>query len=85
MKFITVRLVATWHYWDSELVEILTMPVRYVCMDCQLLLGDVIISLDTAAKQAAESGHTLLDELRILLVRSLALTIFPVFGLFGTV
>ncbi|CAM6095501.1 unnamed protein product [Calypogeia fissa] len=36
-----------------------------------LLLGDIIISLDTAARQAAERGHTLLDELRILLVHGL--------------
>lgn len=36
-----------------------------------LLLGDVIISLDSAARQAAERGHTLLDELRILLVHGL--------------
>ena len=34
----------------------------------QLLLGDVIISLDTAKRQALERGHTVLDELRILLV-----------------
>lgn len=32
------------------------------------VLGDVVISLDTAARQAAERGHTLLDECRILLV-----------------
>ncbi|KAG6547972.1 hypothetical protein Mapa_010794 [Marchantia paleacea] len=36
-----------------------------------LLLGDVIISLETAAKQAEERGHSLLDELRILLVHGL--------------
>jgi ssRNA-specific RNase YbeY (16S rRNA maturation enzyme) len=34
----------------------------------QLLLGDVIISLDTAKRQALERGHSVLDELRILLV-----------------
>ena len=32
------------------------------------VLGDVIISLDTASRQAAERGHTLLDECRILLI-----------------
>lgn len=36
-----------------------------------LLLGDVIISLDTAARQAGERGHSLLDELRILTVHGL--------------
>lgn len=33
-----------------------------------MLLGDVVISLDTAARQAAERGHSLEDECRILLV-----------------
>eukprot|EP00249_Psilotum_nudum_P020282 c27635_g1_i3 orf=85-1410(+) len=36
-----------------------------------LLLGDVIISVETAARQAEERGHTLLDEMRILLVHGL--------------
>lgn len=35
------------------------------------LLGDVIISLDTAKRQAQERGHDLLDEMRILLVHGL--------------
>lgn len=32
------------------------------------LLGDLVVSLDTAARQADERGHSLLDELRVLLV-----------------
>lgn len=32
------------------------------------MLGDVVISLDTAARQAAERGQSLLDESRVLLV-----------------
>ncbi|EFN59074.1 hypothetical protein CHLNCDRAFT_13914, partial [Chlorella variabilis] len=32
------------------------------------VLGDVVISLDTAARQAAERGQSLLDESRVLLV-----------------
>ncbi|MCO5563008.1 hypothetical protein L7F22_016644 [Adiantum nelumboides] len=35
------------------------------------LLGDIIISLDTAKRQAQERGHDLLDEFRILLVHGL--------------
>lgn len=35
------------------------------------LLGDVIISLDTAKRQAQERGHGILDEVRILLVHGL--------------
>jgi len=33
--------------------------------------GDLAISLDTAARQAAEHGHSLRDELRILLLHGL--------------
>lgn len=32
------------------------------------LLGDLVISLDTAARQAAEQGHGLDEEIRVLLV-----------------
>jgi rRNA maturation RNase YbeY len=32
------------------------------------VLGDVVISLDTAARQAAERGHSLLDECRVLML-----------------
>jgi len=33
------------------------------------MMGDLVISVETAARQAAERGHTLLDEIRILVVR----------------
>jgi probable rRNA maturation factor len=33
--------------------------------------GDLAISLDTAARQAADQGHTLRDELRVLLLHGL--------------
>ncbi|XP_057479974.1 endoribonuclease YBEY, chloroplastic isoform X2 [Actinidia eriantha] len=36
-----------------------------------LMLGDIVISVETAAKQAEERGHTLLDEIRILMVHGL--------------
>lgn len=32
------------------------------------MLGDLVISVETAARQAEERGHTLLDEIRILVV-----------------
>lgn len=35
------------------------------------LLGDLVISLDTAKRQAEERGHSLLDECRILLVHGM--------------
>lgn len=34
----------------------------------QLQLGDIVISVETAQRQAGERGHTLLDEIRILMV-----------------
>ncbi|CAK9221486.1 unnamed protein product [Sphagnum jensenii] len=40
-----------------------------------LLLGDVVISVETAARQAEERGHTLVDELRILLLHGLLHTL----------
>ncbi|KAJ4952868.1 hypothetical protein NE237_029700 [Protea cynaroides] len=36
-----------------------------------LMLGDIVISLETAERQAEERGHTLLDEIRILTVHGL--------------
>ncbi|XP_076954075.1 endoribonuclease YBEY, chloroplastic-like [Bidens hawaiensis] len=36
-----------------------------------LMLGDMVISVETAARQAKERGHTLLDEIRILMVHGL--------------
>ena len=35
------------------------------------MLGDVVISVDTAVRQAAERGHSLRDECRVLLVHGL--------------
>lgn len=32
------------------------------------MLGDIVISVETAARQAEERGHALTDEIRILLV-----------------
>lgn len=34
----------------------------------QLMLGDIVISIETAARQAEERGLTLFDEIRILMV-----------------
>jgi rRNA maturation RNase YbeY len=34
----------------------------------QLMLGDIVISVETAARQAEEKGVTLLDEVRVLVV-----------------
>lgn len=34
----------------------------------QLMLGDLVISVETVARQAEERGHELIDEIRVLLV-----------------
>ncbi|WRX33026.1 Endoribonuclease YbeY - like 1 [Theobroma cacao] len=47
----------------SEHVPELKLPI--------LLLGDIVISVETAARQAEERGHTLIDEIRILMVHGL--------------
>ncbi|XP_044471800.1 endoribonuclease YBEY, chloroplastic-like [Mangifera indica] len=47
----------------SQHVPELELPV--------LMLGDIVISVETAARQAEERGHSLLDEIRILMVHGL--------------
>ncbi|XP_021646547.2 endoribonuclease YBEY, chloroplastic [Hevea brasiliensis] len=47
----------------SQHVPELKLPV--------LMLGDIVISVETAARQAEERGHALIDEIRILLVHGL--------------
>lgn len=40
------------------------------------MLGDIVISIDTAARQAKERAHTLLDEMRILVVQHINVVIY---------
>ncbi|KAI4380143.1 hypothetical protein MLD38_006366 [Melastoma candidum] len=47
----------------SQHVAELNLPI--------LMLGDIVISVETAQRQAEERGHTLLDEIRILMVHGL--------------
>ncbi|CAN8284311.1 unnamed protein product [Cochlearia groenlandica] len=47
----------------SQHVPELKLPV--------LMMGDIVISVETAARQAAERGHTLLDEIRVLVIHGL--------------
>jgi len=51
-----------WRQVDAP-TDVLSFP-----MEDSQLLGDLVISLDTAGRQAAERSHTLRDELRILMV-----------------
>jgi rRNA maturation RNase YbeY len=46
--------------------DVLSFP-----QDDPVILGDLVISVDTAARQAQERGHDLRDEMRILLVHGL--------------
>lgn len=47
-------------YTDDMIEDVIDDPV--------VMLGDVVISIDTARRQAQERGHSLLDECRILLI-----------------
>ncbi|KAG0492159.1 hypothetical protein HPP92_005557 [Vanilla planifolia] len=46
-------------------------PTDVLCRFQQKILGDIVISAEAAARQAKERGHSLLDEVRILLVQGL--------------
>jgi rRNA maturation RNase YbeY len=58
---------------EDSCIEMLSMSQYIPDLDVPILmLGDIVISVETAARQAEERGHTLLDEVRILAVCSLA-------------
>ncbi len=52
----------------NKATDVLSFPAA---REAEGLAGDLAISLDTAARQAAEQGHSLRDELRILLLHGL--------------
>ncbi|MQM18586.1 hypothetical protein Taro_051581 [Colocasia esculenta] len=57
---------------EDHATDVLSMSQHIPELDLPILmLGDIVISVETAARQAEESGHTLLDEIRILLVHGL--------------
>ncbi|XP_042398015.1 endoribonuclease YBEY, chloroplastic-like isoform X2 [Zingiber officinale] len=52
--------------------DVLSMSQHIPELDLPILsLGDVVISLETATKQAKERSHTLIDEIRVLMVHGL--------------
>lgn len=60
--------------WRNEdrATDVLSMSEHIPDLDLPILmLGDIVISVETAARQAEERGHTLLDEIRILMVHGL--------------
>ena len=58
-------LNGAWREKDQA-TDVLSFP-----QDVDGLLGDLVISLETAQRQASARGHSLRDELRILLVHGL--------------
>ena len=52
----------------NKATDVLSFPAPE---EAEGVAGDLAVSLDTAAKQAAEHGHTLRDEVRILLLHGL--------------
>ncbi|CAK8570205.1 unnamed protein product [Lathyrus sativus] len=57
---------------EDHATDVLSMSQHVPGIDLPILmLGDIVISLETAARQAEERGHTLLDEIRILMIHGL--------------
>lgn len=57
---------------EDHATDVLSMSQHIPELDLPILmLGDIVISVETAARQAEERGHTLLDEIRILMVHGL--------------
>ncbi len=70
------RIAALNGQWRNkpEPTDVLSFPQRDAgapATGASDLLGDVVISVNTAARQAAELGHSLETELRVLLVHGL--------------
>lgn len=57
-----------WVLLTINKIKTYILDANYVMNCLQLMLGDIVISVETAARQAEERGHTLLDEIRILMV-----------------
>jgi rRNA maturation RNase YbeY len=54
---------------EDHATDVLSMSQHIPGLDIPILqLGDIVISIDTAQRQAEERGHTLHDEIRILMV-----------------
>ncbi|KAJ0986456.1 hypothetical protein J5N97_004812 [Dioscorea zingiberensis] len=60
--------------WRDEdyATDVLSMSQHIPQLDIPILmLGDIIISVETAARKAEARGHTLIDEIRILMIHGL--------------
>uniref|UniRef100_A0A8R7TMK6 Uncharacterized protein n=1 Tax=Triticum urartu TaxID=4572 RepID=A0A8R7TMK6_TRIUA len=57
---------------EDRATDVLSMSQHIPGLQIPVLqLGDLVISVETARRQAEERGHTLLDEIRILMVHGL--------------
>ncbi|KAM0932560.1 putative sugar-phosphatase [Dioscorea sansibarensis] len=57
---------------EDHATDVLSMSQHIPGLDIPILmLGDIVISIETAARQAEERDHTIVDEIRILLVHGL--------------
>ncbi|CAL5023054.1 unnamed protein product [Urochloa decumbens] len=57
---------------EDRATDVLSMSQHIPGLDIPILqLGDIVISVETAQRQAEERGHTVLDEMRILTVHGL--------------
>ncbi|XP_057836404.2 endoribonuclease YBEY, chloroplastic isoform X2 [Cryptomeria japonica] len=65
------KLNKEWRDKD-EVTDVLSMSQHIPGLqDPTLMLGDIVISVETAARQAEERGQTVIDEIRILMVHGL--------------
>ncbi len=55
----------------NKATDVLSFPSMQIAGEPESLVGDLAVSLDTAARQAAEHGHSLQTEVRILLLHGL--------------
>ncbi|KAL6629359.1 hypothetical protein ACP70R_029124 [Stipagrostis hirtigluma subsp. patula] len=57
---------------EDRATDVLSMSQHIPGLEIPILqLGDIVISVETARRQAEERGHTVLDEIRILMVHGL--------------
>ncbi|KAI5021925.1 hypothetical protein ZWY2020_058655 [Hordeum vulgare] len=63
---------------EDHATDVLSMSQHIPGLQIPILqLGDLVISVETARRQAEERGHALLDEIRTLMIVALKQTICP--------
>ena len=67
----TIRTLNRNYRHKDRPTDVLSFPAKFVQPDGPPYLGDVAISLETAARQAAEAGTSLQRELEVLLLHAI--------------